>query len=62
MISPAAARAAHVTVTKVPTVQELDHPLQVSVTQSPRDLRRHGADLRELGVGEGDRRHEKSPS
>ena len=47
----------HVSVTEIPTVQQLDDTLQVSVAQSPRDLRRHGTDLFELGVGEGNRRH-----
>jgi hypothetical protein len=54
-------RTVNVAVAEVAPIQQLDNALQVSVTHSPWDLRRHGADLFELGVGEGDRRHFLNP-
>ena len=50
-------RTPHVSIAEVATVQELHHALQIGVAQPARDLRRGHLDLREMGVGEGDRRH-----
>src|SRR6516162_10200363 len=54
-------RTVNVAVAEVPTIQQLDDAPQVRITQPARELRRGHSDLRELMIGEPDRRHVLNP-